>query len=413
MKSVSDLEGGEQNKPSHYITDRERVVQEALRQSEERFRLLVEGIKDHAILMLDPRGDVISWNLGAERIYGYQAEEIMGRYFSCFYLPEDIERGKPEHQLQIAMNEGRFEEEVWGLHKNGKRFLANIILSSLYNEQGQMVGFSMITQDLTKQKRVEKEILQGKKLESIGLLATGIVHDYNNILTAVIANIALAKLSLDPDSKGSQQLTAAINDCLRVRNLTWQLLSFSKGDKSIKKIVSMAQILKDSSNFALQGSNIRCEIDIPNDLWPIEADETQISQIIHNIVLNAQQAMPQGGVVRIRARNITVEAKEIPTLPGGDYIKISINDHGSGIPPEHLDKIFDPFFTTKPRGVGLGLTTSYGIVKEHGGHISIDSEPEMGTTSFIYLPRSKDLLQKKETPQESYIRGKRKPGSLI
>jgi CheY-like chemotaxis protein len=243
---------------------------------------------------------------------------------------------------------------------------------------------------------MENELLKADKLESVGILAGGIAHDFNNILTSISGNISMAKMQVKPDHKIFDLLSAAENASVRAQGLTRQLLTFAKGGTPLKETVFLKEPIKESSLFVLRGSKSECNLSISEDLWPVEADAGQISQVISNIVINANQAMPEGGVIQIEADNLMPEKiKEIPVKPG-KYIRISIKDQGVGIPEKHLSKIFDPYFTTKQAGSGLGLATAYSIIKKHNGHISVNSLPGAGTTFHIYLPASDKKVPVKE-----------------
>jgi PAS domain S-box-containing protein len=358
------------------------------KQAEERYQLLVESLEDYATFTVDRDGRVTGWNTGAERIFGYQADEITGRHISCLYTPEDVQLGKPESKLARAEKDGRVVDDSWRMRKDGTRFWAGIVMTRLRDEEGRSVGFSQITRDLTERMRVQEEMFKASKLESIGILAGGIAHDFNNILTAIISNLYLAKAPLNPKDPTYQRLTEAERATLRAKDLTQQLLTFSKGGAPIMHPASLVELVKVSADFAVQGSHTRCEFSIPSTLWTAEVDEGQISQVINNMVINAQQAMPDGGTILIRAKNTTVRSDHHLPLPEGRYVLISITDSGVGISEDHLTKVFDPFFTTKPNGSGLGLSTSYLIVKRHSGHIKVKSEIGKGTTFSIYLPAS-------------------------
>jgi len=266
--------------------------------------------------------------------------------------------------------------------------------------------------DITERKRMEEELLKAQKLESVGVLAGGIAHDFNNILTAILGNIGLAKMYAEPEGKVHARLAEAEKASLRARDLTQQLLTFSKGGAPVTQTASIGDLVRDSASFAVHGSPVRLEFSIPPDdpsatdrtfasrqtLWPVEVDEGQISRVVNNLVINAVQAMPEGGAIRIRAENVTVEAKQVPALEAGRYVKVSIEDPGIGIPGEQLPKIFDPYFTTKEGGSGLGLAASYAIVKKHKGLLTVESELGVGTTFRIYLPASgKEVRARAET----------------
>jgi CheY-like chemotaxis protein len=229
------------------------------------------------------------------------------------------------------------------------------------------------------------------------VLAGGIAHDFNNILTAISTNISMAKVYGDLEPDIAEMLGDAERASVRARNLTQQLLSFSRGGAPVRKTIALPRTLQEHAEFALSGSNVKCEYSIEKDLWQVEADEGQVGQVVHNLVINAVQAMPEGGAIRVRAENVRAEGlKGIPLEPGA-YVRILVADQGTGIPARHLDKIFDPFFTTKQKGSGLGLASAFTIVKNHDGHLHVDSEVDNGTTVSVYLPAS----EKKSVPRKA------------
>ena len=263
-----------------------------------------------------------------------------------------------------------------------------------------------ITRDITSRKRMENELLKVEKLESLGILAGGIAHDFNNILSAILGNVSLAKLLVQPEEKLYTYINNAETACARARDLTQQLLTFAKGGAPVKKTSSIAQLLNETAGFALRGSNVRCEFQIAEDLWTAEVDEGQISQVIHNLVINADQAMPEGGALKVRAENILVNGQQNIPLPEGKYIAVAVSDQGIGIPKEYITKIFDPFFTTKQKGSGLGLASCYSILVNHGGYITAASEPGAGSTFTFYLPASAEKIEHKEVAGEVNSDGK-------
>jgi nitrogen-specific signal transduction histidine kinase/ActR/RegA family two-component response regulator len=241
-------------------------------------------------------------------------------------------------------------------------------------------------QDITERKGMEEELLKGSKLESLGVLAGGIAHDFNNLLTAIIGNLSLVQRAVGLESRVRQRLTEVERAADRATALTQQLLTFSKGGAPIKRMASIAEMLRESATFTLRGSNVRCTFIIPADLWTAEVDVGQMDRVLHNLVLNGAQAMPEGGVMAITAENLTLQASAGLPLRPGKYLKLTIADHGSGIAAEHLPKIFDPYFTTKATGNGLGLAAAYSIIKRHDGHITVASQRGVGTTFQVYLP---------------------------
>ncbi len=254
-------------------------------------------------------------------------------------------------------------------------------------------------------KKMEDELLKAQKLESIGLLAGGLAHDFNNLLTGILGNIELAKMYADPADKVYEKLTDAGQAFSRAKDLTQQLLTFSRGGEPVKKIVSLGALVKNSAKFALRGSNVRCKFFIPKDLLSAEIDEGQITQVISNLIINASQAMPSGGTVKVFCENVFVRQQDALPLHNGEYVRISIRDKGIGMPREHLPKIFDPYFTTKQKGSGLGLATSYSIIKKHEGHIATESEMGAGTTFHLYLPASMQGTTPAGSDDETLFRG--------
>jgi signal transduction histidine kinase/CheY-like chemotaxis protein len=249
---------------------------------------------------------------------------------------------------------------------------------------------------LIQRKNHEEELIRARKIESLGILAGGIAHDFNNLLTIIYGNLSLAKLTADRDSQNYVLLTEAEKASLNAKNLTRQLLTFSKGGAPIKTTASVENLLRDTVNFVLSGSNVRAVFSIPENLRVAHIDEGQISQVIHNLVINSRQAMPEGGTITVNAENITLTADDTPGPCEGNYIKIEIIDEGSGIPEEIRTKIFDPYFTTKDTGSGLGLAVCYSIVKNHGGHISVQSGNEKGTIFTLHLPAAEDHVTNQE-----------------
>ena len=254
----------------------------------------------------------------------------------------------------------------------------------------------MLQQDITERKRLEEELLRAQKLESMGVLAGGIAHDFNNILTTILGNVSLAREKVDPDDEVFDLLMEAETASIRAQTLTRQLLTFAKGGSPVRETASISDILKESSLFVLRGSKSSCEFSIAEGLWTADVDVGQIIQIINNIIINANQAMPKGGTIQIAAANLIIEGRHNLPVNPGRYISISIKDSGVGIAKKHLLDIFDPYFTTKQEGCGLGLTTTYSIVKKHAGHITVESQLGVGTTFHIYLPASDKAIPEKE-----------------
>jgi signal transduction histidine kinase/CheY-like chemotaxis protein len=273
--------------------------------------------------------------------------------------------------------------------RDGAEHIIEQVASPIRDSKNEVAGVVLVFRDITERQRNEAERRKAETLEQLGLLAGGIAHDFNNLLTAIIGNISLASLLLPPDDEMARRLVDAKNASMRARDLAQQLLTFARGGAPIKKTASIGKLIQDTVSFSLRGSHSRSEFSFGADLWPAEIDPGQISQVIGNLVVNADQAMPSGGTLRVTCDNFSyngADAPAIPDLSPGDYIRISIRDEGVGIPDDYLKRIFDPYFTTKPKGTGLGLATTYSIIKNHNGLITVDSEVHYGSTFTVYLP---------------------------
>jgi signal transduction histidine kinase/integral membrane sensor domain MASE1/CheY-like chemotaxis protein len=269
---------------------------------------------------------------------------------------------------------------------------------------GRIVRLEIAT-DITKHKRMEEELLKAQKLESLGVLAGGIAHDFNNLLTAITNNLFLMKKHISPEEKVYERIIATEKASARAQGLTQQLLTFSKGGSPIKGLIDIRELVSESISIALRGSNVRCDNLIPYDVWHVEADAGQMNQAINNILINSDQSMPEGGTITINCENMIVGAENNLTLTEGNYTKLSIRDQGIGISDEDLSRIFDPYFTTKQKGSGLGLSTTYSIIKKHDGHIDVESELGVGTVFNIYLPASSGKMKINQTAEDEQVTG--------
>lgn len=331
---------------------------------------------------VDPDGRVTQWNEQAARSTGIEGEKALGQPLETVFprMIEEMERVREAMRTRQVMSAAR------KTHQADKEIRYEDVTVFPLVANG-VDGAVIRVDDVTDRVRIEEMMLRASKLESIGLLAGGIAHDFNNIMTAILGNASLAKLVVTKDSnKVIELLSESEKACLRARDLTQQLLTFAKGGEPVKRVTAIKELLISTVDFSLRGSNVRSEFDIQEDLWPAEIDAGQIRQVIQNIVINAVQAMPGGGRVKITAVNAEPAPAENPFLKEGNHLAIKVEDHGCGIQPEHLAKLFDPYFTTRQKGAGLGLTTCYSIVKRHGGHIAVESEPGAGSTFSIYLP---------------------------
>jgi len=368
------------------ITDCKRI-EEALRESEARYRTLCEASFEG--ILIHDKGVVIDANSRLAEMSGYEVDELIGMNGLNLIAPEHREMvGK-----KIALG---YEEpyEALGFRKDSSTLFVEIQVRQM-EYRGRQVRISAV-RDITERKRMEEKLQKADKLEAIGILAGGIAHDFNNILQALWGNITLAKMNLEPESKSAGLLAESEKACSRAASLTQQLLTFAKGGLPVKKVISIGDLLKKSVDFALHGSGVKCVYSIPDNLWLMELDEGQINQVINNLIINADQAMPDGGAIKVSAENFVLDAENkvlgIP-LDDGKYVKISFEDQGIGIKKDHLLRIFDPYFTTKQSGSGLGLAISYSIIDKHDGHINVKSEVGKGCTFEIYLPVSETSIR--------------------
>jgi PAS domain S-box-containing protein len=323
----------------------------------------------------------VMMNRVAEELTGWPQAEALGQ-------PMEEVLSVIDEESQSASFQSRDTLSMSGLlvARDGTERAISNSMAPIRDSASKIVGVVIVFRDITEQRRREEERVRATKLESVGILAGGIAHDFNNFLTAILGNIALARLQIRGDHKVADLLARSEVASRQARELTQQLLTFSMGGSPVKKAASARELIEECAAFALRGSNVRCDTEIDDDAHVVEIDRGQISQVIHNLIINADQAMPEGGVIKIRAQNVHIEPLEVPSLELGDYVSIAITDHGIGIAAQHHEKIFDPYFTTKAKGSGLGLATSYSIVKSHQGLITVQSELGIGTTFTVYLP---------------------------
>jgi PAS domain S-box-containing protein len=374
------------------------------------FQLLVQGVTDYAIFMLDPQGSVTNWNPGAARIKGYTEREIVGQHFSRFYTPEDRADGVPARALATAAKEGKYEAEGWRMRKDGSRFWANVVIDRIQDASGNVIGFAKVTRDITErretQQRLEaarEQLYQSQKMDAIGQLTGGVAHDFNNLLTIIIGNLDNGKRVLESWQSGAQErLMRAIDQALvgahRAVRLTAHLLAFARRQPLEAKVLDINKLLRHLSGFLKPslGEQVELEVVGAGGIWQVVADEAQLETAILNLALNARDAMPDGGKLTIEASNIFLDeiycSKNAEVRPG-QYVEISVSDNGVGMSSEAATHAFEPFFTTKQagQGTGLGLSQVYGFVKQIEGHVKIYSELGHGTTVRIYLPRGQGV----------------------
>lgn len=379
----------------------ERIyAQEALQESQERYQGIYNATSDTIFIHDAATGAIIDVNQAMLDMYGYTKEEALKLTVDNFSAGEPpYTQNEADEKINAALLFGLQTFEWKAKRKNGELFWVEVALK--FTEFHGKRFIIAAVRDISDRKQVEEELIKIKKLESIGVLAGGIAHDFNNILAAILGNISLANLLLKPDEvKVHSLLQEAEKASLRAKGLTQQLLTFSKGGEPVKSLASISDVIMDSTEFILRGSDVKCEYSFPDDLWHAEIDRGQISQVIQNIILNSRQAMPEGGIITIHCENYVYNGTLTLPIAAGDYIKVSLVDRGVGIPRDLLDKIYDPYFTTKHEGNGLGLAVTHSIIIQHKGHIAADSKQGQGTTVTIYLPafKQKKLKEQKEEP---------------
>ena len=376
------------------ITEKQ-AAQQALRESEQRFRMLVQGVTDYAIYMLSPTGDITNWNAGARRIKGYEDDEVIGSHFSRFYTEEDRQAGMPARALRQASEAGRFEAEGWRVRKDGTRFWAHVVIDPIRGDTGELVGFAKITRDITERKQAAAELetarealFHSQKMEAIGQLTGGIAHDFNNLLNVITNGISMLRERVK-DSADVRMLDAIDHAANRGALLTQQLLSFARQQpmqqepRDLNRVVNgFEAVLRRASRNAID-----FRVELAAKLPQVMIDAAQFETALLNLVVNARDATPDGG--RIRVSTQVVELKEQRrNLPPGRYVAVSVQDTGSGMTPEVMGRAVEPFFTTKEvgKGTGLGLSQVYGMVQQSGGDLEIVSRPDEGTSMSMYFP---------------------------
>ncbi len=373
-------------------TEQRKKAQASLKKEREQLEITLKSIAD-GVVRIDSQGKILLMNQSAEKILGISKVQAQNKFFNELFLLREEANGNiiklPERLVPTDGKEnssGNFYALLELSHKSTRNL--NVSWSIIKGENDQNIGYVLVFRDVSLEKQLEKEILKSQKLESIGLLAGGIAHDFNNILTSILGNAQLVKMKLNGQPDLQHYLDGIEEATLNASHLTKQLLTFAKGGEPVKELLSLKTLLIENVEFALRGSNVTANFNIAPDLWPIEADKGQLNQVINNLVINAAQAMPNGGVLTVIANNCTGEKinKLFSDKPHKHYIQIKIIDTGIGIPKENLTKIFDPYFTTKQRGSGLGLASTYAIIKKHDGWITVESELGKGTTFVIYLP---------------------------
>lgn len=374
-----------------------RQAEAALQRSEAQFRLLVKGVTDYAIYMLDPTGRVSSWNVGAERIKGYLPEEIVGEHFGRFYSEEDRAAGAPQHGLETARREGRFETEGWRIRKDGSRFRAHVVIDAIAGDNGEVIGFAKVTRDVTERQEAQRALeatrealYQSQKLEAIGQLTGGIAHDFNNLLMAVLGSLELARKRLPDDPHVRRLIDNAVQGAQRGASLTKRMLAFARRQELKREAVDLPALVAGMADLIERSldSTYRIETCFPPDLGPVETDPAQVEAALLNLVVNARDSMPGGGVITISGRREEVDLDGSAHLAPGGYVCLSVADKGEGMDANVLARAVEPFFTTKGigKGTGLGLSMIHGLASQSGGELRLHSQLGQGTTVELWLP---------------------------
>lgn len=367
-----------------------KAAESELAAEKELLRITLQSIAE-GVITSDVDGRIVLLNEVAELLTGWSQEEAQGKpVCEVFWLITDSNRQDCINITSEALKAGAVSldttSEAILVSQDGSERWISLNAATIESMAGDIQGVVVAFRDITAEKTMEAEVQKARKIESLGVLAGGIAHDFNNILTGIVGNISLAKMLSPPDSRAVETLSRAESACHRAQGLTHQLLTFAKGGAPIRKTISVVDLITETAVFSLRGSNVRCDLRIDEDLWMAYVDAGQISQVMSNMVLNADQAMPGGGLITVAAKNCELGADATVPVKPGKYIVVTITDAGCGIGQEMQERIFDPYFTTKAKGSGLGLASSYAIVKKHEGHIEVHSTPGRGSTFTVYLP---------------------------
>ena len=401
------------------VGERTRELQAALKRlqdSERSFGLLVEGVTDYAIYLLDPNGKVVSWNSGAARIKGYGSEEIIGKHFSCFYTKEDQALDFPMLGLRTALREGRMETEGWRVRKDGSRFWANAIIDAI-RVGGQLVGFAKITRDITERRAAEERLRQAQKMEAMGQFTGGAAHDFNNLLMAILGSLELVRKRLPDDQRTRALLDNAVQGAKRGASLTQRMLAFARRQELKREAIDLASLVNGMNELVERsvGPNVNVEVHIPHQLSRLRTDATQLETAILNLAVNARDAMLGGGTINISAREERIDGGHSSGLAPGPYVCLSVTDTGHGMDEKTLARVTEPFFTTKGigKGTGLGLSMVDGLTVQSGGRLAIHSQLGRGTRVELWFPVASETSTTVEPAPSSETTAASAPGRQL
>ena len=396
------------------ISDK-KLAREALRRTEEQFRMLVDSVVDYAIYMLSPEGNVSTWNAGARKIKGYAAEEIVGSHFSRFYTEEDRRNGLPDKILDEVRQHGRFEAEGWRVRKDGSCFRASVVIDAIRDSENKLVGFAKITRDITQRTQLEdaRQALQhSQRLEAVGKLTGGVAHDFNNILHVIGGSLQLLGSSAPQNESSQRHLAMALSAVDRGAKLAAQLLAFARRQPLQPCVLNPGRVVRNMEDLVRRavGESVEVETVVSASLWNTTLDPHQLENVVLNLAINARDAMPGGGKLTIELSNTMLDDTYVSVaheVPSGQYVLLAITDTGTGMTPEVMARAVEPFFTTKGegQGTGLGLSMAFGFVRQSGGHFRIYSEVGHGTTIKAYFPRSLEAEQALPEPASNEVKG--------
>jgi PAS domain S-box-containing protein len=371
----------------------QREALDALWQSEERFRLLVNAVKDYGIFVIDSEGRVVTWNPGAERLTGFSSDDVIGKRVDGVLRPPDAPGEPLEDLFERVRRDGSAEWDDFGIRKDGTRYTPHIYCTTMLNRAGELIGYVSLVRDVTEQRSLEMQLAQAQKLESIGQLAGGVAHDFNNMLMVIFSRCYLLLRQLQPGQQ-RQWVSDIRAAAVKNRDLTQQLLAAARRQVMEPHVVDVNEVITSAVQLLgpTLGEQIRIHVELEDPLWNVFADAGKLHQVLMNLAINARDAMPRGGELTIESRNVQIDtpyARQHVGLRPGDYVTLLVSDTGTGIPREVRERIYDPFFTTKDpgKGTGLGLAVVRGIVEQTGGTIWMYSEEGRGTTFKLFLPR--------------------------